>query len=825
MKKFNVTGMSCAACASRVESAVSRLDGVTLCSVNLLRGTLAVDGSVSDEQIAQAVIDAGYGISVADKRDNGNNCLQNKQKTTFKRLVVSACLLVILMYVSMGYVMWGAPLPALLSENPIALAAIQLVLSVTIMVINRRFFVNGVRGVIKRAPNMDTLVSLGSFASLVYSVSVFVLMILDVRGGSVDMAHHRLHELYFESAAMILVLVSVGKLLEERAKRKTTDAVASLVDLAPRTATVVRDGIEVKINADELVCGDVFIVRPGECIPCDGVVEDGESEVDESALTGESMPVDKARGDRVLCATLNGSGALRCVATAVGDDTTIAGVVRMVEDATATKAPIARIADKISAVFVPAVTLVSIITFIVWMLIRADVGYALARAISVLVISCPCALGLATPVAITVGSGVGARLGILFKSAEAIELSGKAKFVAIDKTGTVTEGVPSVTDVLCSDGVSENELLSVALSVEAYSEHPLGRAVKEYAMGKAEIRDVSEFKAISGKGVVAMQGGERICGASYAYVSQLCEIPPAIQEEYTKRASEGKTPLVFARGTRVLGIISLSDTLRESSADAVSGLHSLGLHTVMLTGDNSLAAKRVGDSVGIDELHAELLPAEKERIVSELSSRGGVIMIGDGINDAPALARADVGMAIGGGTDIAMESADVVLVGKNLSDAARAVRLGRAVYRNICENLFWAFVYNVIGIPLAAGVLVPFGITMSPMLAAAAMSLSSVCVVSNALRLARFGERKTENVKENKDKQVENMNITVKIEGMMCPHCEARVKSSILGVAGVISADVSHSDGEARVEIADQGAISAIKAAVEAAGYPVIEIK
>ena len=824
MKKFNVTGMSCAACAARVESAVNRLDGVTLCSVNLLRGTLAVDGSVSDEQIAQAVIDAGYGISVADKRDNDNNCLQNKRKSTFKRLVVSACLLVILMYVSMGYVMWGAPLPAFLSENPIALAAIQLVLSVAIMVINRRFFVNGVRGVIKRAPNMDTLVSLGSFASLVYSVSVFALMILDVRGGSVDMAHHRLHDLYFESAAMILVLVSVGKMLEERAKGRTTDAIASLISLAPRTATVVRDGVEIKINADELVVGDVFIVRPGESVPCDGTVLDGSSEVDESALTGESMPKDKIAGDTVLCATVNGSGALRCRATLVGEDTAIAGVIRMVEDATATKAPIARIADKISSVFVPSVMLVSLVTFIAWMIIDANVTYALSRAISVLVISCPCALGLATPVAITVGSGVGAKLGILFKSAEAIELSGKAKFVAIDKTGTVTEGIPSVTDVAVCDGVSVTELLEIAASVEEYSEHPLGRAVKEYAVSRVTAKSVADFKALSGQGVEAILDGERVCGASFSYVSEHFDVPNKLQEEYVLRASEGKTPVVFTKGDRVLGMISLSDTIRAASAEAVAEIRALGIRTVMLTGDNQLAAKRVADEIGVDEMHAELLPAQKESVIRELSLRGSVIMIGDGINDAPALARADVGMAIGGGTDIAMESADVVLVGKNLSDAARAIRLGRAVYRNICENLFWAFAYNVIGIPLAAGVLVPFGITMSPMLAAAAMSLSSVCVVSNALRLGRFGARKTKNAKENKDKQVKNMNITVKIEGMMCPHCEARVKSAILAVPGVLSAEVSHSDGAARVEVSDKNAVAAIKSAVEAAGYPVIDI-
>ncbi|MBQ7386753.1 MAG: cadmium-translocating P-type ATPase [Clostridia bacterium] len=826
MRKFNVTGMSCAACSARVERSVSALDGVSSCSVNLLTGVLSVEGDASDEKIINAVASAGYGVKENKKCEIDNKDLQKETKNAvLPRLISSAILLLPLMYVSMGHVMWGAPLPRVLAENPLAIALTQLIISALIMVINQKFFVNGMRGLIKRSPNMDTLVSLGSGASFIYSTAVLFLMSADALAGNAAMAHHRLHELYFESAAMILVLISVGKFLEERAKGKTTDAIAKLISLSPKSATVLRDGVETVIDAADVRVGDIFIVRPGESIPVDGIVLEGESELDESALTGESMPKDKSRGDKVLCATVNGSGFLRCEATAVGEGTTIAGVVRMVEDATATKAPISKIADRVSGIFVPVVMLISLVTLGAWWAVGADFGYSLARAISVLVISCPCALGLATPVAIMVGSGVGARLGILFKSAEAIELSGKAKFIAIDKTGTITEGKPRVVDVVCSEGVSRDELLSVALSVESYSEHPLGRAVCEYASANTASLAVSDFKSITGKGVEATADGDKIIGASLSYIAESVTVPESISSECTRLSSEGKTPLVFARGERVLGVISVADTLREDSAAAVAALKSLGLRTVMLTGDNSLVAGRIGDEVGVDEVMAELLPADKESAVRALAERGRVIMVGDGINDAPALARADVGMAIGGGTDIAIESADVVLMGKSLADAVRAVKLGRATYRNICQNLFWAFIYNAIGIPLAAGVLVFAGMEMSPMLGALAMSLSSICVVTNALRLGRFYSRESrKNIEENKERRVKSMNITVKIEGMMCPHCEARVKAAIEAVAGVKSATVSHAEDTARVEIASSDVVASVKSAIEAAGYPVIEI-
>ncbi len=829
MRKFNVTGMSCAACSSRVERLVSGLEGVDSCSVNLLTGVMSVEGEANDEQIIDAVVSAGYGVANGKSAKKDKNGLQKEQKNTvLPRLIASAVLLIPLMYISMGHVMWSAPLPQVLAKNPLSIALIELLVSAAVMVINQKFFINGVRGFIKRSPNMDTLVSIGSGASFIYSTAVLFMMSGELLVGDAMAAHHRLHELYFESAAMILVLISVGKFLEERAKGKTTDAIAKLIDLSPKSATVIRDGREAVIDAADVRVGDIFIVRPGERVAADGIVLDGESELDESALTGESMPKDKSRGDKVLCATVNGSGFLRCEAVGVGEGTTIAGVVRMVEDATATKAPISKLADRVSGVFVPVVMLISLITLGVWLALGAEFGYSLARAISVLVISCPCALGLATPVAIMVGSGVGARLGILFKSAEAIELSGKAKIVAIDKTGTVTEGKPRVIDLICADSVSREELLSLAYSIEKYSEHPLGRAVCEYASEAAQTLELSDFKSITGKGVEATLGGERIVGANMNYISDIAEIPENIKAKYNQLSKEGKTVLVFARGKRVLGLISVADTLREDSAEAVGALKALGLHTVMLTGDNSLVAGRIADEVGVDEVRAELLPADKELAVRELTKRGRVIMVGDGINDAPALVGADVGMAIGGGTDIAIESADVVLMGKSLGDVVRAVKLGRSTYRNICQNLFWAFIYNTVGIPLAAGVLVGVGIEMSPMLGALAMSLSSICVVSNALRLGGFyGRNKSsdkKNIKENKEKKAKSMKITVKIEGMMCPHCEARVKSAIEAVDGVLNTEVSHKDGCAVVELTNSNATEAVRSAIEAAGYPVIAI-
>ncbi len=818
MRKFNVTGMSCAACSSRVERSVSELEGVRECSVNLLTGVMSIEGDASDETIIEAVVSAGYSVKEEKTSKKDNNSLQKTHKNELlSRLIASVMLLLPLMYVSMGHVMWSAPLPSRLAENPIAIALIELIISAIIMVINKRFFINGVRGIIKRAPNMDTLVSLGSGASFIYSIAVLFLMSEDFLAGHAHHAAHRLHELYFESAAMILVLVGIGKFLEERAKGKTTDAIAKLIDLSPKKATVIRDGNEISVDTSDVRVGDIFIVRPGESIPVDGVVLEGESELDESALTGESIPKDKSRGDKVLSATVNGSGALKCEATAVGEGTTIAGVIKMVEDATATKAPISKLADRVSGIFVPAVIVISLITLAVWLTLGAEFGYSLARAISVLVISCPCALGLATPVAIMVGSGVGARLGILFKTAEAIELSGKAKFIAIDKTGTITEGKPRVTEVFCADGVERGELLIAALSVEASSEHPLGRAVCEYASKEVKPLPVTNFKSVTGRGVEAILDGERIYGASLPYIEGKIAVDEKIRSEHLRLSNEGNTVLVFAQGERMLGIIAVADALREGSAEAIRAIRALGLKTVMLTGDNRLVARRIADEAGVDEVRAELLPADKANAVSALRERGPVIMIGDGINDAPALVSADVGMAIGGGTDIAIESADVVLMGKSLGDALRAIKLGRATYRNICQNLFWAFIYNTVGIPLAAGVLVGVGIEMSPMLGALAMSLSSVCVVTNALRLGRFYR------KDKIKKEVKKMKVTFYVEGMMCPHCEARVKSAIEAISGEGSATVSHKDGTAAVELSAASDVQKISSAIESAGYKVLK--
>ena len=833
MRKFDITGMSCAACSARVERACSSLSGVESCSVNLLTNSMTIEGDAGDDVIIDAVVKAGYGASLHGAKNvkKDNKGLQNNAKNTvLTRLIVSACLLIPLMYVSMGHVMWGAPLPALLSENPIAIALVELLICAIVMVINQKFFINGARGVLSGAPNMDTLVAIGSFASFAYSTVLVFAMSADYVAGDTALAAHRLHEMYFESAAMILVLITVGKFLEERAKGKTTDAIRSLMELSPKTATVIRDGKEVVIDSAEVVVGDILVLRPGESIAADGVVIEGVGEVNEAALTGESVPKDKRVGDRLLAGSVNGSGFLKYRATEVGEATTLSSVIKMVDDAAASKAPIAKIADKVSGVFVPIVMLIALVTFAVWWAVSGGFAHALERGISVLVISCPCALGLATPVAIMVGSGVGARLGILFKSAEAIELSGKAKNVAIDKTGTLTTGKMQVVELVVADGSSESELLSVALSLEQYSEHPLARAVVEYAQGRAASQRTTDFVSMTGSGVSASLDGERIVGARYSYVQGVATIPEKISVEYNRLASDGKTPLVFLRGERVLGIIAIADTLRADSAEAVAALRALGLRVVMLTGDNSLVAQRIGSECGVDEVHAQLLPADKEREIRRLSSEGGVIMIGDGINDAPSLARADVGMAIGGGTDIAIDSADVVLMRESLSDCARAVRLGRATYRNICQNLFWAFIYNGIGIPLAAGAFSALlGWEMTPMLGALAMSLSSFCVVSNALRLNTFAysERKRENKKhENKSNESEkrNMSVTLKIEGMMCPHCEARVKSCIEAVAGVKSAAVSHKEGTAVVDMEAACDVSAVKSAVEAAGYPVLEI-
>ena len=827
MRKFEISGMSCAACSSRVEKAVSSIEGIESCSVNLLTGSMIAEGSATDGEIIDAVIKAGYGAksagSKADNKKNDNDSLRSgEEKAVFQRFLTSVLLLLPLMYVSMGVVMLGAPLPQWLPSSPLSLALFQLIVSGTIIFLNRKFFVNGIMGVLHGAPNMDTLVSLGSGASFVYSTAIVFIMCEGMASG--ENIGHYLHGLYFESAAMILVLITLGKMLEARAKGKTTNAIKSLMDLSPKTATVIRDGKEVEVPASEVKVGEIFIVRPGEAIACDGIITDGLSAVNEAALTGESVPADKTVGDKVYSATVNGTGYLKCRATEVGENTTIASIVRMVEDATATKAPISKLADKISGIFVPLVICVAIITFTVWMLIGVGIGASLGRAISVLVISCPCALGLATPVAIMVGGGVGAKMGVLYKSAEALELVGRAKTVALDKTGTVTSGIMSVSDVVPFGTRSAEELLSLAYSAESKSEHPLARAVCRYAEDKIPLREASSFEAIVGGGVRAVVDNKEIYGGSYKFISEKYGEDEDIKQGYLRLSKEGKTPLFFACDGEVIGMIAVSDTIRSDSCEAVAELKKMRINVVMLTGDNRFTAEAVAREAGIDDVRAELLPGNKEAVIRALSEEGRVIMVGDGINDAPSLARADVGMAIGGGTDIAIESADVVLVRESLMGVLNDVRLGRSVLRNIKQNLFWAFIYNSLGIPVAAGVLIPIiGLEMSPMLGAAAMSISSLCVVSNALRLNSFKEKKVKN-DDNfiRPKEKKEMKITMKIEGMMCPHCEARVKSTLEGIEGVISADVSHKTGEATVTVNDGVKRETLDAAVTAQGYNVI---
>ena len=839
-RKFNITGMSCAACSARVERAVSGLSGVSSCSVNLLTSSMTVEGEASTEEIISAVVLAGYGASEISKvESNVNNKLQIVNKSSaMRRLIPSAILMVILMYFSMGYVMWGAPLPAALGDNPMVVALIQCALSGAVMLINRRYFINGVLGVVRRSPNMDTLIAMGSLASFIYSLWRTVEMGL-MEGGE---AMHILHDLYYESAAMILVLITVGKMLEERAKGNTTSAITSLISLSPKLANVERDGKIVTVPSDEVRIGDVFILRPGESVPADGEVIEGSSSISESALTGESIPVDKTPGDRVLAATVNQSGYLRCRAVKVGSETAIASVIRLVEEASSTKAPIAKTADRVSGIFVPAVISVAVLTFIIWMCIGAEVGYALARAISVLVISCPCALGLATPVAVMVGSGVGAKNHILYKSAEALELAGRARIVALDKTGTVTSGEPQVVDVL-PVGVSEDELVSFALTVESYSEHPLALSIVRYAEERGyKAYPSSDFESLTGSGVLCKVNDSVILGGNFKFISEKCEIPTPVYEKYTKLSSEGKTPMLFTVDGDLAGMIAVADTVRPDSREAIDQLHSLGMRVVMLTGDNRLTAEAVGREAGVDMVISDMMPEDKERKIRELCEDGRVIMVGDGINDAPSLARADVGMAIGGGTDVAIESADVVLMRDALTDVPRAIRLGRRVLKNIYENLLWAFMYNVIGIPLAAGAFVSLGLEMSPMFGAFAMSLSSFLVVTNSLRLWGFSSSdakkypsknlcknntssssgaKNSCTSEFEEKEENNMTYVFTVEGMMCPHCEARVKATIEGMSGVESAAVSHTSGTATVICADTDPL-AIKDEIENAGYKVL---
>ena len=832
MKKFNVTGMSCAACSSRVEKAVSKVEGVQSCSVSLLTNSMGVEGSASDESIIAAVEKAGYGASVAgaEKKQSAETD-QLKDKDTpvlMHRLIASVGFLVVLMYISMGHMMWGWPLPAFLADNQIAMGLAQLLLCVIIMVINQKFFISGFKGLIHRSPNMDTLVALGSGASFVYSVyALFAMTDAQVKGNA-ELVMSYMHEFYFESAAMILTLITVGKMLEAHSKGKTTNALKALLNLAPQKATLLIDGKETEVTVDKVKKGDVFVVRPGESIPVDAEITDGSTAVDESALTGESIPVEKVVGDTVSAGTINKSGFIKCSATAVGEDTALSQIIKMVSDAAATKAPVAKIADKVSGVFVPAVIVIALITIAVWLLCGQTVGYALARGISVLVISCPCALGLATPVAIMVGNGMGARKGILFKTAASLEEAGKTQIAVLDKTGTITKGEPKVTDIIPFE-ITENELLKYAYSIEAKSEHPLAKAIivkaEELSLNPYEVTD---FKAESGNGLSAEYNGKRIIGGSKKYISSIIGISNDILSKADKLSEEGKTPLFFMKGDKLLGIIAVADVIKDESPQAVKELQNMGIKVVMLTGDNERTAKAVGKLAGVDEVIAGVMPDGKEKVVAELKKQGKVLMVGDGINDAPALTRADIGMAIGSGTDIAIDAADVVFMKSKLTDVPAAVRLSRKTLRNIHENLFWAFIYNVIGIPLAAGVWIPLlGWQLNPMFGAAAMSLSSFCVVTNALRLNFFditNPKKDRKIKYKSKKDDNAMTKTMKIDGMMCSHCEGRVKQSLEGLAQVSQAEVSHEKGTAVVTLTAEVSNDVLKKTVEDQGYNVISI-
>lgn len=832
MKKFNVTGMSCAACSSRVEKAVSKVEGVQSCSVSLLTNSMGVEGSASEESIIAAVEKAGYGASVAgaEKKQSAETD-QLKDKDTpvlMHRLIASVGFLVVLMYISMGHMMWGWPLPAFFADNHIAMGLAQLLLCVIIMVINQKFFINGFKGLIHRSPNMDTLVALGSGASFVYSVyALFAMTDAQVKGNA-ELVMSYMHEFYFESAAMILTLITVGKMLEAHSKGKTTNALKALLNLAPKKATLLIDGKETEVTVDKVKKGDVFVVRPGESIPVDAEITDGSTAVDESALTGESIPVDKTVGDSVSAGTINKSGFIKCSATAVGEDTALSQIIKMVSDAAATKAPVAKIADKVSGVFVPVVIVIAVVTIAVWLLCGQTVGYALARGISVLVISCPCALGLATPVAIMVGNGMGARKGILFKTAASLEETGKTQIAVLDKTGTITKGEPKVTDIIPFE-ITENELLKYAYSIEAKSEHPLAKAIivkaEELSFNPYEVTD---FKAESGNGLSAEYNGKRIIGGSKKYISSIIGISNDILSKADKLSEEGKTPLFFMVDNKLLGIIAVADVIKEESPKAIKQLQNMGIKVVMLTGDNERTAKAVGKLAGVDEVIAGVMPDGKEKVVAELKKQGKVLMVGDGINDAPALTRADIGMAIGSGTDIAIDAADVVFMKSKLTDVPAAVRLSRKTLRNIHENLFWAFIYNVIGIPLAAGVWIPLlGWQLNPMFGAAAMSLSSFCVVTNALRLNFFditNPKKDRKIKYKSKKDDNAMTKTMKIDGMMCSHCEGRVKQSLEGLAQVSQAEVSHEKGTAVVTLTAEVSNDVLKKTVEDQGYNVISI-
>ena len=838
MKQYNVTGMSCAACSARVEKAVSKVPGVTSCSVSLLTNSMGVEGTASAREIIAAVENAGYGASekgaAAEKRSSpaadGEDALKDRETPVLKRrLIWSVGFLLVLMYFSMGHMMWGWPLPAFYNDNHVAMGLTQLLLTVIIMVINQKFFISGFKSLWHRSPNMDTLVALGSTAAFVYSTyALFAMTDAQVKGDMEGVMTYMM-EFYFESAAMILTLITVGKMLEARSKGKTTDALKGLMKLAPKTATVIRDGVETEVSIEQVQKGDVFAVRPGENIPVDGIVLEGSSAVNEAALTGESIPVDKASGDTVSAATLNQSGYIKCQATRVGEDTTLSQIIRMVSDAAATKAPIAKVADKVSGVFVPAVIAIAAVTTIVWLLLDRGVGFALARGISVLVISCPCALGLATPVAIMVGNGMGAKNGILFKTAVSLEEAGKVRIVALDKTGTITSGEPKVTDILPAAGIGEEELLRLACALEKKSEHPLARAILQKAEEQhLETDEVTDFQALPGNGLTAQLNGVALSGGNLKFISTRARVSEEMQAKAEALAEQGKTPLFFSRGQELAGIIAVADVIKEDSPQAVRELQNMGVRVVMLTGDNERTAKAIGRQAGVDEVIAGVLPEGKESVIRSLKEKGKVAMVGDGINDAPALTRADIGIAIGAGTDVAIDAADLVLMKSRLTDVPAAIRLSRATLRNIHQNLFWAFFYNTIGIPLAAGVFIPLGLTLNPMFGAAAMSLSSFCVVSNALRLNLFDMRnpdKDKKIKERRHKEEKTMEKTLKIEGMMCGHCEARVKKALEALPEVEQAAVSHQNGTAVVTLKAPVADAVLKKAVEDQDYTVTAIR
>ena len=856
MEQYTVTGMSCAACSARVEKAVKAVPGVTSCSVSLLTNSMGVEGTASASAIVKAVQEAGYGASpkaaAAETSSAELDALADHETPRLKkRLIASLVFLAVLMYFSMGHMMWGWPLPHWFDGNHVAMGLVQLLLAGIVMVINQKFFISGFKGLLHRAPNMDTLVALGSSASFLWSTYALFAMTRAQVDGNDALVMHYMMELYFESAAMILTLITVGKMLEARSKGKTTDALKSLMKLAPQTATLLREGAEVTVPIAQVKKGDLFVVRPGENIPVDGLVLEGSSAVNESALTGESIPVDKAAGDKVSAATTNQSGFLKCEATRVGEDTTLAQIIRMVSDAAATKAPIAKTADTVSGFFVPAVISISVLTTLVWLLLGREFGYALARGISVLVISCPCALGLATPVAIMVGNGLGARNGILFKTAASLEAAGRTQIVALDKTGTITSGEPRVTDILPAEGVSESELLTLAASLEQKSEHPLAKAVLAYAETETiACPDVTDFAALPGNGLSARLDGMEIYGGNAEFIATKASVPAELQAEAARLAAEGKTPLFFGGAGRLMGVIAVADTLKEDSPRAIRELQNMGIRVVMLTGDNQRTADAIGRQAGVDEVIAGVLPDGKEAVIRRLQESGKVAMVGDGINDAPALTRADTGIAIGAGTDVAIDAADVVLMNSRLSDVPAAIRLSRATLRNIHENLFWAFIYNIIGIPLAAGVFIPFGLTLNPMFGAAAMSLSSFCVVSNALRLNLFDLHSTKHDRKPKSaalpaapvqpaaaentaepvsapvvKEDNAMKKTLHVEGMMCCHCEARVKKALEALPAVDEAVVSHEAGTAIVTLNAEVSDADLKKAVEDQDYKVTGIE